>query len=104
DSSLKEIVELHFQGGLNPSVEKEIKELGLEELVFNHGYKSHKESVENLLKMDVLWLIVGHQLNAEKVTLGKMFEYFGTRKPILALVPDGGSRDLLKEYKASYIA
>ena len=101
---LKEILELHFQGGLNQETKNLVNTLELEELVINHGYVDHKKAVRNLMKADVLWLMIGHLNNSELVTVGKMFEYFGTKKPILALVPKGNSRILLDGYNASYYA
>lgn len=101
---LREQVELHFQGGLDRKSMQVIKKLKLENNVINHGYLNHKEAVKNLMRADVLWLIVGHRRHAEKVTVGKMFEYFGTGKPVLALAQKGGTTELLEKYGAGYTA
>ena len=97
-------IELWFQGGLDENITAEIEKLGLSELVKDFGYLDHKEAVQNLLKADVLWLMVGHMANSDKVTVGKMFEYFGAGNPILALIPEGASTELLKNYGAYYQA
>lgn len=100
----KDIIELHFQGGLGEQTKLLINKLGLQDNVVDYGYLQHKEAVQNIKKADVLWLMVGHLQHSEKVTVGKMFEYFGTKKPILALVPKGGTIDLLESYGAFYSA
>ena len=102
--NLKNELELHFQGGLNKETLNLINTLNLGKLVIDHGYVNHKTAVINLMKADILWLMIGHLNNSELVTVGKMFEYFGTKKPILALVPAGNSRELLDKYNAAYYA
>jgi glycosyltransferase involved in cell wall biosynthesis len=89
-----------FVGHL-PKVELErISELGLEDTVDYRGYLPHKESVERLQAADVLWMTVGKRKGNETISTGKLFEYMGTRKPILGLVPDGAASDALERYKA----
>lgn len=101
---LKESIELQFQGGLSKETKNRIRRFNLEKSVVDHGYVTHKKAIHNLMKADILWLMIGHMNNSELVTVGKMFEYFGTKKPILALVPNGSSRVLLDSYKAAYYA
>ncbi len=101
---LKNKIKLHFQGGLNKDTQKLIRELQLGGLLVDYGYVNHKNAVKNIAKADVLWLIVGHKKNAEFVTVGKMFEYIGSKKPILALTPIGATTNLLEKYGAYYHA
>ena len=100
----KSKLELHFQGGLDAQTLLLIEKYKLQEVIKDYGYVNHKVAVKNIMKADVLWLMVGHMNHSDKVTVGKMFEYFGTKKPILALVPEGGTRTLLGEYGAFYTA
>ena len=48
-----------------------------------------------------LWLV------KEKILIqffqGKVYEYFGSRKPIIACVPEGAAKMAAVEYKASFI-
>ncbi len=95
-------IELNFVGILRKENEKLIKKLELQEFVKNHGYLSHKEALKKSVSSDVLWMMVGKTRNADTVSSGKLYEYFGTRKPILACVPDGALKNSLLEYKASF--
>lgn len=98
----KDKIELHFQGGLEQRHLSMIEKCGLSECLHNHGYVEHKKAVENLCKADILWFIVDHRNQSKSVTPGKLYEYMATRKPILGLITEGDSTEVLKEYKAGY--
>lgn len=96
-------IELHFCGLLRKENEKLIKKLGIQEFVKIHGYLNHKEALDYVLSSDVLWMMIGRMKAAETISTGKLFEYFGTKKPILGCVPEGAARLELQRYKASFI-
>jgi len=96
-------IELEFIGHLRDENKKLILELGLNEFVRDHGYMEHIESVKKLQAADVLWMMVGKQPNADTISTSKLFEYFGTRKPVLGCVPEGAAAMALKDYGASFV-
>lgn len=103
DTDLAKKLEICFVG-LYPDEKRHlIKDLGLEEMVTMSGYKSHREAVTELGSADILWMIVGHQKHGHAITTGKLFEYMGTRLPILALAPEGEIRKALSGYGAAWI-
>ena len=51
----------------------------------------------------ILWLNNEHKKHKNTITLSKTYEYMATRRPIIALIPDGDTKDL-KNYSRSYIA
>ncbi|MCA1802441.1 MAG: hypothetical protein LC662_08285, partial [Rhodothermaceae bacterium] len=97
-------IELVFQGGLEKPVLQRISDLNLNRVTVNMGYIPHRESVKNLFDSDLLWFTVGRQKNENQVTTGKLFEYIGTGKPILGLVPNGEAARILHAYGAGYRA
>lgn len=97
-------IQLQFIGVLRKSLVKQIKKLKLEQYVKITGYVSHHESVRKIMSSDVLWLMIGHGTNSDTISTGKLFEYIGSRKPIIGFVGDGAAKSTLQEYKASYIA
>jgi len=99
----KEQVEAVFVGLLPESAKVLIKDLGLSEQVRYEGYCSHRETVDHLVFADVLWMTIGRRPGAEGISTGKLFEYLGSRKPILALVPEGAAREALRPYGAAHI-
>lgn len=95
--------ELHFVGYLRNENLRLIQKLKLKEYVFDQGYLDHKDAVRKLMESDVLWMTLGNNDDMQNVTPGKLYEYFGTRKPVLALVPDGASANSAREYGASFV-
>ncbi len=94
-------LELNFVGVLQKEYKKLIKKMRLENIVVEQGYLPHLESVTQLLAGDVLWMTMSDDLSAP----GKLYEYFGTRKPILGLVPKGShAARMLTEYGNAKLA
>jgi len=67
--------------------------LGLQNEVNFLGYLEHRVCVRHLQEADVLWFVLDNDLQSP----GKLYEYFGAGKPILASVADGYTRQLLQE-------
>ena len=101
NSEFAELIQLRFQGGLSSGHWKTINDLGLTHKIVDYGYLNHQEAVQNLMNADVLFLTLGERKNIEAVTPGKVFEYIGTRKPILAFIPNGVTQKLLGKYGAA---
>lgn len=100
----KEKLALHFQGGLDERISKLIHELELGSMVYNYGYVPHRQAVANLKAADVLWMISNFDKQFKQVKSGKLFEYIGSKKPILGLVHSGAASKLLNQYKAGFTA
>lgn len=100
---IREQLEARFVGHLSEAVRKSIKQQALTENISYEGYLNHDDTIRHLLGSDILWMIVGNQKGGSSISTGKLFEYFGSRKPILGLVPKGAARDALNSYKASKI-
>jgi glycosyltransferase involved in cell wall biosynthesis len=96
-------IELHFVGHLGKSNTKLISKLGLNGFIRDYGYIDHNEALRKVISSDVLWMMVGPALNADTISTGKLFEYIGSRKPILGCVPDGVAKSTLTDYGASFI-
>ena len=103
-ADLRDRVEARFAGLLPDSAMDLARELGVESAVRYVGYLPHDELIRHLLAADVPWMTVGRQKGAETISTSKLFEYFGTCKPVLGLVPRGAARDALKRYGAAEFA
>ncbi len=90
--------------GLIPMASLELADrLGLGRVVSYRGYQEHQKTMEFQGTADVLWMTIGDQPGGDGISTGKLFEYMGTRKPILALIPDGTAAASLDRYGASWI-
>lgn len=96
-------IELHFVGILRKENQRLIKKLNLQSFVKEFGYMNHRDALIKIISSDVLWLMVGHARNVDTHSAGKLFEYFGARKPILACLPNGALRSAAEEYGACII-
>ncbi len=97
-------IELHFIGFLRIENRRLIRRYNLQNFVVEHNYMEHIEALKKVMASDLLWFMVGKGRNADTISSSKMYEYFGTKKPVLACLPDGALRNHLEDYGASYIS
>jgi glycosyltransferase involved in cell wall biosynthesis len=96
-------IELHFVGFLRKENKKLIRKLNLQTFVKDHGYVNHDEAIAKLKSADVLWFMVGRRRNIDAILPGKVYEYIGAKKPILACVPDGAAKMAVEESGAGFV-
>ena len=67
------------------------------------GYLPHRESLAYLLQGDMLLLTLNSGIGGEVIYPAKVFEYLAVNKPILALVPEGVSVELVRSTKSGVV-
>jgi glycosyltransferase involved in cell wall biosynthesis len=82
-------------GKLSPATVRRIAELGLDSLLETVGVVSHFDSVRLMLISDLL-LLFDPPGDGTTYVRSKLYEYLGSGKPILGIVPEGASRELLE--------
>ena len=97
-------IELCIAGGLSKENLKLIQKNNIADSVINPGYLNHLDAIKYMLASDVLLLSVDKGDGSEVTSPVRLAEYFGSRKPILAAVPDGAAKQLLKGYDAVRIS
>ena len=100
---LRATVRVRFIGTFAPETREAMSAADLSDVVTVEDYTSHRDVCQAMMDADVLWMTVGRQRGEEQISTGKLFEYFGTRKPILGLVPEGAARDALESYSAGFV-
>ncbi len=100
---IAENITLRFIGFLRKENEKLINKLGISRYVENLNYLDHKTAVKKLMESDILWMMVGRKKNIDAILPGKIYEYFGTMKPVIACVPKGAARTAAIAYDASFV-
>jgi glycosyltransferase involved in cell wall biosynthesis len=96
-------IKLRFVGLLRKENERLIESLRIKDYVENLNYLEHKEAVKKLMESDVLWMMIGNKKNIDAILPGKLFEYFGTKKPVIVSVPKGAAKTAAIAYGASFI-
>ena len=97
---LKDKIEASFLGSFPNEYKSLIDEYRLSEAVNLLGYVEHSECVKYELSSDVLWMMINKTERSDLHSTGKLYEYFGAGKPILACVPDGVAKKSLMNYNA----
>ena len=68
------------------------------------SYLPHRESILELMKADALLLVVDEAKESAQIVPGKVFEYVGARKPIIAIAPPGAVSALIGETRSGFVA
>jgi len=97
---LKSNIEACFIGTFPEEYKEYIKQHGLEEAVNIVGYVEHSACTKYLANSDVLWMMINKSERSDLHSTGKLYEYFGANKPILACVPEGVARRSLDMHGA----
>ena len=97
---LKDKIEALFIGTFPEEFVEYIEQLGISGSVNIAGYVEHSLCIKYLLESDILWMMINKTERSDLHSTGKLYEYFGARKPILACVPEGVARESLKDYGA----
>ncbi|MGO9481036.1 MAG: glycosyltransferase family 4 protein [Candidatus Kryptoniota bacterium] len=101
--NLKNKIEAVFIGTFRKENLSMIETLGLGEVVKTFGYLDHKSTVRYLIASDVLWMTIGNGRGEDMISTGKLYEYIGSRKPIIGLVPEGIAKTTILESGAGKI-
>jgi glycosyltransferase involved in cell wall biosynthesis len=89
--------EVNFLGNAREEDIQFINRLELQGVVNCTGYVPHRECVRQIFEADVLWFIMDNDYQ----TAGKLYEYFGARKPMIASIVEGYTKQLIGESKAA---
>lgn len=82
---------LRFVGRFGAEVEEMFAAASFRKSIEVVSYLPHEESVGALQQSDALLLIVDEAKESAEIVPGKVFEYIGIQKPILALAPSAGA-------------
>jgi len=93
-------------GQTDVSVKASIQKYELKDQVVFEDFVPHKEAIMKMKSAHVLLLVVNNTPNAAGILTGKVFEYLGAQRPIIAIGPEEGDvKKLLKDFvHAFYIS
>jgi glycosyltransferase involved in cell wall biosynthesis len=92
-------------GPFDEANERYVRELGLDGAVEARGYVRHAEAVQLLKQADALFFCLADSPAGERndCVPQKLYEYLGSRRPVLALAPAGDARDFLAQAQTAVI-
>ncbi len=89
---------LRFVGRFGAQIHDMLDRPLVRSMIENIEYVPHARAVELLLESDALLLIVDDVASVAEIVPGKVYEYLGAARPILAIAPpEGAIGDLLRE-------
>ena len=106
DGSLKQDeICLRFIGRFGTEVHEMFESASFRESIELISYIPHHESIEYLMQSDLLLLIVDESKESEEIVPGKVYEYMGTKIPIIAIAPEKSAiAGLMHETRAGIVA
>jgi glycosyltransferase involved in cell wall biosynthesis len=98
--NLKDKVEFCFLGLFAKDHLNTAKKLNIIDNLNLPGYINHFECIKYILASDVLFLLISRGENEDASMPGKLGEYIGSRKNIVACIPEGVTKKTLENYNA----
>jgi glycosyltransferase involved in cell wall biosynthesis len=96
---------LKFIGRFGGEVRAMLQSSSLHDSIEVIDYLPHSKSVEALLRSDALLLIVDEAgAGSDEIVPGKVFEYIGAQRPIIALAPEGAIAGIMRETRSGTVA
>ncbi len=100
-----EMIRLQFIGRFGDEVHRMFRSFSTQDVIDVQGYMPHSESIRRLFLSDALLLVVDTTADSAEIVPGKVYEYIGTLKPLIAIAPEEGAiADLVAETGAGFVA
>ena len=100
----KEALEIRLIGPVDFQIFKSIEENGLNDYLRHTAYKGHKEVINDLLDSALQLLPINNTANLMGVVPGKLFEYIGSRRPILCIgTKEGDAARIIRETNSGQV-
>lgn len=96
---------LRFVGRFGNEVTEMFQKASFSKRIEIIGYVPHKDSIGMIMKSDALLLVVDESKESREIVPGKVYEYIGVNRPLIAIGPeDGAVAQLIEETSSGYIA
>ena len=93
---LKKKMKVKIFGRIVDSEMADFRTEAIQDIIEIGGYIDHKAIIHEIQNADILLMSIVDTSGADRIILGKTFEYMATGKHILALIPEGETEQLLK--------
>ncbi len=100
-----ERIRLRFIGRFGEEVLESFRTSSVAASIEVVGYMPHHDSIEQLFLSDALLLVVDECDESDEVVPGKVYEYIGSGRPLIAVAPERSAiADLIAETRTGYVA
>lgn len=98
-------IRLRFIGRFGDEVMQMFRASQLGSAIDVVGYMPHRESIAQLFLSDALLLVVDECDESDEVVPGKVYEYIGSGRPLIAVAPERSAiADLVAETRGGFVA
>lgn len=104
DASLRGAIAIEFIGPREDENEQSARRLGLAGVVAFRDPLPHADTLRATRSAHILLLVKHDDARYDGLVPGKLYEYIGLRRPILALAPPGEARDLVTSLRRGEVA
>ena len=87
---------LRFVGRIATDILEKIENSPVRDLIELIPYRPHKTGLAYLLGTDYSFLVIDDTPINRGILTGKLFEYIGSGRPILALIPEGDAAEIIR--------
>jgi hypothetical protein len=94
---------LRFIGRFGTEVKEMLEQSPIRESIEVISYLPHSESIKHLMQSDALLLVVDESKESAEIVPGKVFEYIGAKRPIIALAKEGAIADIIRETNSGFV-
>jgi len=104
-NNLRDKLKIMFIGIIPQDMKKQIKNhYHLENIIETKDFVSHDQAIKLMQDSNILLLLVDISPNNKDIFSGKLFEYFGAKKPIICFGPkDGAAGKVIRETKTGIV-
>jgi len=99
----KERLKVLFVGNIEEETLRQMREFDLADIVECKPHEPHRQALRLAFSSHLLLLILGHDPRGAAIIPAKLFEYLFTGKPILALVSEGETAEMIRSHDAGTV-
>ena len=97
-------LKIRLIGPVDHQIFDSIEEIGLTQYLEHIPYKGHKEVIEDLIDSAIQLLPINNTANLMGVVPGKLYEYIGSRRPILCVgTKEGDAAKIIMETNSGVV-
>ena len=104
DPARRAAVQCLLLGPLDADQARVVARAGLDGVVRFEGNRSHAETLAMEAGADLLLLVKSRSARFRDLVPGKLYEYLGSGRPVLAIAPEGPAADLVRHFGMGWVA